>query len=119
VGHAAALIGHSILVLEDEPLIALEITHGLHVAGASVFCARSVRDALPLAEHPDLSAAILDFGLSDSAAGTICQRLVAREIPFVLYSGYLDVKEVYRKSIHLPKPAATAELVSALVRLLH
>ena len=70
--------GQSILVLEDEPLIALDICEALKGAGASVFVANCLRDALALADHPDLSAAILDFGLSDGDAGPVCSGSKAR-----------------------------------------
>ena len=73
-------------VLEDEPLIALDICEALK-GGGSVFVANCLGDALALADHPDLSAAILDFGLSDGDAGPVCERLKRRDIPFVLYSG--------------------------------
>jgi DNA-binding response OmpR family regulator len=113
----AGLIGRSILVLEDEPLIALEIVDGLRRAGASVFLAHCLRDALPLAEHPDLSAAVLDFGLRDGDAAPVCERLNARDIPFVLYSGYRHTHHACRNGVRLQKPAATADLVSAVTSL--
>lgn len=115
----AALVGHLILVLEDEPLVALEIVESMRHAGASVLTARRVCDALKLAEHPDLSAAILDFGLKDGDAGIVCERLSARQIPFVLYSGYTHVDEVCRKGIQLLKPATPVELVATVARMLH
>ena len=116
--HDTVLAGHVILVLEDEPLIALDIMQSLRGAGASVLGAGCIRDALPLACHPDLSAAILDFGLSDGDAGEVCALLDARDVPFVLYSGYQHVSEACRKGVHLEKPAGPEELVGTVVRLL-
>lgn len=115
----AALEGHLILVLEDEPLVALEIMDSMRRAGASVLGARCVREAMTLAEHPDLSAAILDFGLKDGDASSICDRLTARRIPFVLYSGYPQVDDACHKGIQVPKPARPAELVATVVGMLH
>jgi DNA-binding response OmpR family regulator len=60
-----------------------------------------LRDALALADHPDLSAAILDFGLRDGDAGPVCERLNRRGIPFVLYSGY---ENAVARGVTLRKP---------------
>jgi len=57
------LAGRSILIVEDEPLIALDIAEGFQNAGASVFSGHNLQDGLRLAGHPDLSAAVVDFGL--------------------------------------------------------
>jgi DNA-binding response OmpR family regulator len=115
----AVLAGELILVLEDEPLIALDIIDSLRNAGASVLSAHCLRDALPLAEHPDITAAILDFGLSDGDAGVVCGRLNARNIPFILYSGYQHVNDACHRGIHISKPAGSGEIVATLARLLH
>src|SRR5947207_3439383 len=55
------LAGRCILVVEDEPLVCLDITRRLQDAGAKVFAASHVEKALRLAEHPELSAGVLDF----------------------------------------------------------
>ena len=111
----ADLVGLSVLVLEDEPLVALDIVEALKGAGASVFTANCLRDALALADHPDLSAAILDFGLRDGDASPACERLNRRDIPFVLYSGY---ENAAARGVTLGKPATQAALVETLARLL-
>jgi|SRR6185503_3445390 len=112
------LAGHSILVVEDEPLIALHIAECFRAAGASVFTAHNLRDGLRLAGHPDLSVAIVDFGLSDGDGTGLCERLKGRGIPFVLHTGYTHVSEACRSGVVIPKPASPAELVSAVARLL-
>jgi len=113
------LSGYSILVLEDEPLIALEITEALGQAGAKVFVAHSLREALRIADHPALSAAIVDLGLSDGDADSVCERLVARAIPFVIYTGHERVPETCRQGIQIPKPARSSDLIATVVGLLH
>ena len=50
-----------------------------------MFSAHSVR-MRPLASLPDLSAAVVDFRLSDT--DPVCERLNALAIPFVLYTSY-------------------------------
>src|SRR5438552_9841535 len=100
------LAGRSILIVEDEPLIALDITEGFRSAGASVLSAHNLQDGLRLAGHPDLSAAVVDFGLRGGASTALCERLKERNVPFVLHSGYTKLHDACRAGVLVPKPAA-------------
>ena len=75
-----ALSGRSILVVEDEPLIALDLRQSLESAGAYVFAATQLPHALQLAGHPDLSAAVVDYRLGQGDSTAICSLLEQREI---------------------------------------
>jgi len=55
------LRGRSILVIENEPLIALDLRNELEAAGAHVICARSPQTALQAIDQDQLSAAVVDF----------------------------------------------------------
>ena len=112
------LRGRSILVVEDEPLIALDITDSFRLAGASVYSARSVQDGLRLARRPDLSAAVVDFGLGDGDGAGLCELLKQRGVPFVLHTGYAHPSEACHSGVLVPKPAAPMELVTTVARLL-
>jgi DNA-binding response OmpR family regulator len=112
------LSGRSILIVEDEPLIALDIVENFRNAGASVIAAHRLSDGLRLAGHPDLSAAVVDFGLSDGEGTALCERLKERGIPFVLHSGYHHAGEACPADVLVAKPAAPQQLVSAVVGLL-
>ena len=112
------LAGRSILIVEDEPLIALGIVQAFEVAGAEVKAARTLAEAKSLVEQDPLSAAVLDFGLGDDDADALCERLAARSIPFVLHSGYGRVGEAHRGGIVIPKPADPITLVTALAKAL-
>lgn len=114
----ADLKGCSILVVEDEPLIALDIAEGFRNAGASVMTVHKLQDGMRLAGHPDLSAAIVDFGLSDGEGTALCERLKERHVPFVLHTGYHHVNEACNAGVVVPKPAAPGELVSTVAHLL-
>jgi DNA-binding response OmpR family regulator len=113
-----ALTGYTILVVEDEPLIALDIIESLKAAGASVQAAHNLQDGLRLAAQADLSAAIVDFGLSDGKGSVLCEQLNARHVPFILHTGYPHLDEVCQSGIVVPKPASPHQLVSAMERLL-
>jgi CheY-like chemotaxis protein len=113
-----ALSGRSILVVEDEPLIALDLRQSLESAGAYVFAATQLPHALQLAGHPDLSAAIVDYRLGQGDSTAICSLLEQRGIPFVFYSGYDDMHEIWPAAVRVPKPADGHRLVEAVAGVL-
>ena len=110
--------GRSVLVVEDDPIIAMDILQGLEAAGASVSKARTLCDALIKVECPDLSAAVLDHALNDGDASQICERLDQRKIPFVIYSGYDYVEGPCSEGEHVRKPVRPEVLITAVVDLL-
>ena len=115
-----ALCGRSILVVEDEPFTALEVVTDLGHAGAKVYSAHRLRDALHMAEHPALSAVVIAQRLGTDHTAPVCRRLADLGIPFVLHTRY-DVSEARQKWPDAPvvtKPASPRELVRAVVGLL-
>lgn len=109
------LDGRTILIVEDEPLVALDVAETIKAAGASVMLTHTLKDGLKLAEHADLSAAVLDFGLADGEANELCERLNGRGVPYVLYSGYDHVSDACRGGVLVPKPASPDTLIDALI----
>jgi DNA-binding response OmpR family regulator len=112
------LAGRAILVVEDEPIIAMDVVQSLQAAGASVLRARTLKDALCKVECPELSAAVLDHALADGDASQICERLDKRNIPFVIYSGYDYVEGPCSEGKHLRKPVRPEVLVNAVADVL-
>ena len=70
-----ALRGRSILVVEDELLIGIDIRSALEDAGAHVTSTTTARHALILAEHDGLAGAIMDHALADGDSTELCARL--------------------------------------------
>jgi len=110
-----ALQGLSILVVEDEPLIGMDIRTALEQAGAHVTATTAVRHALILVGHDGLAAAIMDHALADGDSTELCRRLKARGIPYVSYSGYHPVTGASHDAPHVSKPATMDALLSAVV----
>ncbi len=108
----------SILIVEDEPLIAMDLTQAFERAGARVIATRSLREALRVVESHGLSAAILDHALGDGDSSQLCARLKERDIPFVLYTGYSQIKRAGHDAPIVPKPAQPSELVDTIAGLL-
>ncbi|HEY7120806.1 MAG TPA: hypothetical protein VH475_29750 [Tepidisphaeraceae bacterium] len=112
------LAGRSMLVVEDDPIIAVDVVQGLQAAGASVSEARMLSDALCKVECPELSAAVLDHALNDGDASQICDRLDQWCIPFVIYSGYDYVEGPCAEGEHVRKPVPPSLLVRTVIDLL-
>lgn len=112
------LHGRTILIIEDEPLIALDIADAFQRAGARVAVAHSLAAARTLGNDTSISAAIIDFGLRDGDANEMCLRLQKKSVPFVLHSGYDHPGLCCAPAAVIPKPASTDQLIGAVVRLL-
>ena len=112
------LAGRSILVVEDEPLICLDIATEFEKTGAHVLQTHSLKEALKLIEADGLSAAIVDHALQDGNSTELCERLDERGIPFVTYSGYNRVEGACTKGVMVEKPAHPSVLVTTVAALL-
>jgi DNA-binding response OmpR family regulator len=113
-----ALSGRSILVVEEEPDVSRQLVDQFHRAGAKVFAAARLEDALYLAEHPALSAAVVNLRMGADNTAHVCRRLDHLGIPFVLHTRY-DTAEACRRWPDVPvvsKPADSAMVVDAVVR---
>ena len=93
------LVGRSILVVEDEPLIAMDIRREFEAAGARVMLKRSLQSALVAVEEDAPSAAILDHALGNDDSSSLCERLKERDIPFVLHSGCSNLEGACRTAL--------------------
>jgi DNA-binding response OmpR family regulator len=114
----SSLAGHHILIVEDEPLIALDIKQALEEQGAKVVVVRTLADALRAIQNPHLSGAILDHALSDGDTTEICARLKERSLPFVTFSGYDRIEGPCSEGVHITKPARISTLVATVEALL-
>ena len=112
------LTGRLILIAEDEPLVALEITRAFEDEGALVLRARTLKEARLGVEAPGLSAAILDHALSDGESAEIRERMKEHNIPLVIFSGYDQLDGGCGEGVHVKKPASMSVLVATVKGLL-
>jgi DNA-binding response OmpR family regulator len=114
-----SLLGRVILVVEDEPLIALDVRTVLEAAGAMVVHATARHAAQAADDQQSLSAAILDLRPGSSDHRPIARRLKDRGIPFLFYSTHPpeDVTTVRGAPVVL-KPGRPDEIVMAVALLL-
>ena len=105
-----------VLVVEDEPLVALQIEDALQDAGFDVAGpAKSVAEALDLLQAP-CNGAVLDIMLGSETSEPVAKVLIERGIPFVTLSGYSEEQrpKVFADIIGLSKPLASELLVEQL-----
>ena len=113
-----SLDGRSILIVEDEPLIVMDITQQFALTGAALTTTNSLHQAMTLVEHDGLSGAILDHSLGDGNSSLLCARLTERRIPYLIYSGHTIIEGACAGTLHVNKPAARGELVAAMESLI-
>ncbi len=83
------LAGKRVLVVEDDPLLALDIAGELRGAGCTVLGPASSLDAaLSLAETPKPDAAVLDVFLDGTYVWPLAALLAARAVPFIFLTGF-------------------------------
>jgi CheY-like chemotaxis protein len=115
------LSGRRILVVEDEVLIAMDTKAMLEAAGCVVLGpAANIRDALAIIAGEQIDGVVLDVNLSGQLAFPISDALIARNIPFVVATGYTPVRTSERDRFHdlLHKPYTAYELLDALARVM-
>jgi DNA-binding response OmpR family regulator len=113
------LDGALILVVEDEPLIALDISASLKDAGAQVVQAANVEGALAAIDRQRCSAAVVDYWLGVQTGRAVARRLKEKHIPFLYYSGRaLDEFTTGSGAPVIAKPAGGREIIGMLRLLL-
>ena len=109
--------GKRALIVEDEPLLALEVVEYLTDAGFEVIGpATSVASALSLIAESGCDIAVLDVHLGKEHSEPVALALKARGTPFVVVSG--NSREHYpagfKDAPSLSKPVSPTSLVSLL-----
>jgi len=114
------LAGKRILVVEDEPLVAMDIAGQLEDAGAYVIGpATNGTAALALIEEYRFDAALLDANLSGHPVDAIAASLAGKGIPFLFVSGYgrQSLPAGYDEAALLAKPFGSSQLIESASRL--
>lgn len=111
----------SILVVEDEVLVAMEMEDRLTALGYTVIGpAPSVAEANELLDRVTPCAALLDVNLGDETVAPIARRLKEGNIPYALVTGYARLAlndPALRDSPRLSKPVADRDLERMLQQL--
>jgi DNA-binding response OmpR family regulator len=111
----------SILLVDDEPLILMDLEFAAEDRGFTPCCASCVGEAM---NHIDegVDVAVLDFNLvGGENCLPIARELTKRSIPYIIHSGDADRQEdVFDmlEAVYVPKPASSDKVIAtALVEL--
>src|SRR5215469_4024019 len=116
----SSLHGLSVLIVEDEVLIALEAEAELLRAGTRAMTrAHSIEEAERYITSAPFDVAILDVNLNGRPSFPLADLLADRGISFVFASGYSDLDALPERWRDVPlvnKPYSTAELAAAIAQ---
>lgn len=115
-----ALAGRRLLVVEDEPLVALELVTILADAGAEVTGpAGSVEQALEMISSGAFDGALLDANLHGKSVDAVAAALTRARVPFAFVSGYgpESLPPAFAGATHLLKPFTDAQVLDAASKL--
>jgi DNA-binding NarL/FixJ family response regulator len=116
-------IPHSVLILDDHPLMlgAMAIAVSVAAPEAAVHTASNLQSAIALVNSLDLDFAIVDLGLPDTSGVPVLHRLrlAAPDLPIVVFSASCDHATVVASLDagamgFIPKTAPSDVLLSAL-----
>src|SRR5215475_7582102 len=104
----------SILLIEDDPLLAMDVENCLIGAGYCVVeSVATTADALRVIQNKRLDLVVLDLNLGNEMAFALQDVLAERQIPFVILTGHSPamVAPRYRNRPFLQKPYVAATLL--------
>lgn len=114
--HGASEHECRVLVLDDEPLILLDLEFAVEDAGCIPLTALALDEALMIVRGEPIAAAILDVSLGKGqTCEPVARELAARGVPYVLHTGDLDrMDEDVRKlgGLLVPKPTPASVVVA-------
>lgn len=125
--HALPLKGLPILVVEDDPLIALDVSMTLEDVGASIVgpCeSLALFQSLvsELTSSITLRGAVLDVELSDGTSLPIARWLTEHDVLFIFHTGMNPAKTDCLLEFDVPvisKPSSVKVLIAAIVGQVH
>jgi DNA-binding response OmpR family regulator len=108
-----------VLLLEDQPLLSLELEDLIRDAAlADPFTASTCAAASSWLEEHSPDVAVLDISVSDGDSGQVAETLSRRGVPFIVHSARTrsdtSLDSVFLKGIWVPKLCEPRDLLNAL-----
>jgi DNA-binding response OmpR family regulator len=116
------LKGTRILLIEDEPLVAMDLESHLTAAGCEVIGpAGTLEQAKSLVSGAHYDAALVDVNLAGRPVDEIAAALTQKNCPFAFVTGYgrEALPRGFRDAVVLSKPFSRDQLLSAVDVLLY
>jgi PAS domain S-box-containing protein len=117
-----SLKGKRVLVIEDEPLVAMDLESSLTAAGCEVVgTAGTLREAQALCADAQCDAALVDVNLAGQPVDELAATLTKRNIPFAFVTGYGRdaLPQGFRDAVVLTKPFEQTGLVATVELLVY
>ena len=114
-------MAHCVLLLEDEPLILMDLEFAAKDFGYKALTAATASEALFLSsKHAgEMTVAVLDVSLGEGrTCYSVTQELDRLGIPFILHSGDLDRHDEQVRELDaelIAKPAAADKVIGAAI----
>ena len=118
MGSVSAVLGRRFLIVEDEPLVALDLAAEIALEGGIPAVAFKVEQALAQLETFRFAAAIIDHRLHGGNACEIGRRLAEQGVPFVVYSGDENARAEWPNVPLVAKPALPQVLLQTICDLI-
>ncbi len=113
VGWSMSLRALSILILEDEPLIALDLARAFRAEEAQATLASSIEAGEQLLESRRFDACVLDLWLKGRYVDGLIKVIDRKAIPYVIYSGW-SLPADLRSAVYVPKPKPADDVIDAI-----
>jgi DNA-binding response OmpR family regulator len=108
-----------ILIVEDEPIVALNYAAILKEAGYEIVGPiGTINEGISVIETQDVDGAVLDINLGGASVDPIVTALSARHVPYLFVSGFRGWSHPYRNgATFVEKPCTATELLQAVAAL--
>ena len=111
------LLGRRLLIVEDDPYIALALEETLSEFGLIIVgMARSVEEAIRLSRQDGVDLALLDVNIGHEKIDPVADALAARGCPFIFTTGCgrAGLPEAHLEHAMVEKPFYVEEILTAL-----
>ena len=112
--------GKRVLVVDDEPLITMDVTDILSEAGCEIAGpADNLDKAMSIINNTEFDAAILDVNLQGQRIDELALELTRRNVPFAFLSGYGrdGLPPGFGQALLISKPFNSAQILDVVARL--
>lgn len=115
-GPAQPLEGRTILVLEDELIIAFAVEDMLEGMGAEVVLASTIGEAEARLADTELALAVLDVNVHGVKSYDFAERLAASGVPLIFATGYGNAEhpQHFAAATTITKPYSRQQLADAI-----
>ena len=113
------LAGLQVLLVEDEPIIALGLQSALEQAGAqAVSLAHTVAQAMTLMDRSSFDVAVLDFRLERETSTPVAVRLSQVNVPYLFHTSAPNEPASFHPGVPIMhKPTRPEQLIAAVAAL--